>query len=283
MPNGNGSRRAHVKRVFATESDTVLNTEVWIDVLRLDQLPVAFQSSADSGAVGQEIDYVLHWNDDPNHPKDQIDNSKADQQGENANAARETSQLAIENPESPDDPQVLLWIIERALVSRQADPDTGKLGQDVQLVFDNAVVADREVSVIKVVNNDLGGMQMADQDGRNPAIVDWNDYQQALQAGQTDDSQRLDVECTDRYSGAFQAAETTGAAGQYITFVLANGQVEQLFDAGDPKAVDVIRTDPLQVIVNVGFGGLAVIFGPMAEDAPPFRAAVQLKIARAPA
>jgi hypothetical protein len=124
----------------------------------------------------------------------------------------------------------------------------------------------RRVSIVKVVNNNLGDLKMSDDDGSNPVIVKWEDYKAALQAGETDDSQHLDVEITQRFWVSF-ASEESGGKGQIIQFVLDNEQVEELFDSGGDKTM-AVRTDPFQAIVNVSLGGLAAEFGDKAKNAP---------------
>jgi hypothetical protein len=288
-------RKAHVKRIFQIDPDTgELNTSLWVDVLRIDKLPVVFQAASDDGTVGQVINYKFIWNDDINNPVDNIDASNADAQFENANAGRTTERYEIKDPDNPDDrtSSVIVWIVDKLKVNFSADAKTGAVHQAQQFVFNNIPASldepnpfpdsqtssnppsNRTTSVIKVVNNDLNGLSMSDDDGSNAVIVDWVDYQQAMNDGNTDDSTSLNVEFTDIFKVNFGANVVTGAVGQTIQFVLfGNRTVENMFNAGDPNAVDangdpcVIRLDPLQVVVNIG-RGLAAIFGPRDDDAP---------------
>jgi len=285
-------RIAHVKRIFAVDSSNTVDPDVWIDVLRIDELPIAFQSKSDTGTVGQIIQHVLLWNDDPNNPLPYVDNSNADIQGENANATRNTHPLQIYDPaDPPTDPGPLddnpwLWVVDRLPVQFQSDSESGAVGQTIWLVFDNTQPdgniglgpnkppSQRVVGVAKVVNNDLGGAQMSDDDGSNPALVDWETYFEAYQAGTIDDTQSINVEFTERYTIQFQSDTDTGMVGQDIWFQFATTRlIEPFFQAGDPDVVDVngnpavFRTDPFQTIVNVGYGGLAVEFGN--HEGPP--------------
>lgn len=263
-------RHAHVKRVFQLNDDGSINTNVWIDLLRIDKTPMNRQSTGD-GIQGQIAYYKLLWNDDPNNPLQNIDNSDADIQGENANVrSRKTEKIQVKNPQSPDQ-AIDLWVIK--MMSMRDQPErTGKVGQINVFKFHNSSPQSgasdantrRIGSVVHVVNNDLGGMKMAADDGSDPILVDWNDYEAALQAGAEDGSQYLDVFITDKFWVSF-APEESGARGQIIQFVLGNNrEVEQLFERGDSNAVDidgapsVVWTDPLQSIVNVGFVGGAV-------------------------
>jgi hypothetical protein len=132
-----GAPSRHVKRVFQMDADGQPNPDVYVDVLRHNKLAMNFQTSS-SGQAGLRINYKLKWNDDPNNPDNSVDDSGKDAQQENANAGRKTKQLAIKDPENPDDPtgEVKLWIVEKLKVSFGAE-DTGKLGQRIQFVFHN--------------------------------------------------------------------------------------------------------------------------------------------------
>jgi hypothetical protein len=300
-------RNAHVKRVFALEGggdarkgraagdQSNILTDTWFDMLRIEHLPVTFWGDS-YGSHAQQIDFVVHWNDDPNNPEDTIDDSNADIQYENANAARTTHQLEVKNPavsqrdvEDGDDNQ--LWLIDRTGTQvSQPDIYSGRQGQEVTFTFhndqpggegdDDGNPADREVRVVKVYNNDLGGFEMSDEDGTHPQIVPYNDYLKQLKIGQKDNSQYIDYELTIRYFHRFQTEEQRGSAqGQKIAFSVPENRdiADEYFDDGDPQAVDVdgtpslVRTDPFQSIVNLSWGGLAVIFAPRDKDSPPFK------------
>ena len=309
-----GKRTAHVKRIFAggtpggggaVARDTAgpsLDTEMYVDVLRWDKLPVVFRSY-DDGQTEQTITYKMLWNDDPSNPLQNVDASRADSQGEDANAVRKTHQKAIINPTDPDNPTpVKVFVIDSAKIKFQTDTDTGIQGQIIKLTFLNTVqgaagdpnapsqrVAKRKVTAIKVPQNDLKGLTMSDSDGRNPRIVDWETvYKPALQSGGKDTSQQIDVEVTLQYTHVFQTDTKYpfggGKVNQEVIFALGhNRKVAELYDAGNPDAADkngrpcIVRMDPLSTIVNVGFGGLAVIFGPNHQDAPKFQAPAALK------
>jgi len=265
-------RKAHVKRVFHDNGDGTIDEDTWIDVLRVDLLPVAFEADAHDGAIGQIVYLQVKWLDDV------LDGQAGDVQNENSNLARDTEQLRIRNPDDPDsDTDVKLYLIRTLNVFREGIR-RGTAGQKIYLRFANGIFGDaqqdtesttRLVTPIKVVNNDLDGNDI--QQGHT---VDWDAYQQWLQNGTQDDSSHLDVEVTDLWRKKFQADEINGVEGQVIVWAPANKQVEALFAAGDEDAVDingnrcVVRTDPLQTIVNVQMGGLAVIFGPQDADAP---------------
>jgi hypothetical protein len=300
-----GNRKAHVKRVYkiVTDPETkeeFLSTDIFVDVLRIDELFVHFQST-DDGKLGQDIRYVLKWNDDKNNPLDNVDASKADLQFENANAKRKTEKRRIVDPDvktdetplpdgssdsatSIDDNDIYLWIIERVKIIMPQGEITGREGQEVQFVFNNRPLdesegtpSNRTTSVIKIVNNNLNGMRMmTDGDGGGEApqaiIRDWDTYREALENGKIDkdDQLYLAVEFTDKLPVNFGADAETGSIAQAINHVLtANRDIEDMFGAVDQDVVEqssFIRLDPLQVIVNVGSNIIAVEFEEGVED-----------------
>lgn len=277
-------RQSHVKRIFRVDPhDGSVDTGVWIDVMRIDKLTLDLRGE-ESGVQDLEFDYVLLWNDDPfNKGQNGADDSNADKDYENANAVRTTKQLEVKNPDSPDDSSqsAFLWIIKELTLNGRGMPD-GSKSQDITLVFNNTPATDddgntvRQVTVIQVVNNDLVGNAMDDGNG-NAIITDWDIYKEWLIAGQNDTGTKLNVEVTDNYTIDFRGDES-GNPSQTVEFVLDNQEIDgvrgdtgqhlgiALFPLGDPGAVDadgmpsVIRTDPLQIIVNCQFGGLAVEF-----------------------
>jgi hypothetical protein len=260
------SRKVHVKRVFRQNDDGSNDEDVWIDVARFDRVRFNFQATLE-GKLGQLINYRFNWKDDRNLDE----HISGDADNENNNPNRKTEQLKVKNPDDPnDDTQTVeLWIVDQAKIRLDGD-EFGLNGQIVKHVFknippgkDGAALA-RKTTVIKVVNNDLGGLDMSQSN------VDWNDYKTALQNGTKDDSQHLDAEVVDRFNVNFQTGNQhggqTGVLGQTVKYAFKNDVIEQLFDPGNRDAVDtngdpaVLRTDPLQYIVNVGWGGLAVEF-----------------------
>lgn len=292
--------KAHVKRIYkiATNQDTgeeALVTDIYVDVRRFDELPVTFQST-DDGKLGQIIRFKFTWNDDINNPVQNIDDSNADLQYENANAKRKTEKRRIVDPgvksdtestlpdgssnsaTSVEDNDIYLWIVDRLKAVMPQGEDTGRQGQIVQFVFNNKPLdgskgdpAKRKTSPIKIVNNDLNNLKMTD-DNDKPIPIDWDTYKQALQDGKTDPSDKLflTMEFVDKFTVAFASNAESGTVGQNIGYFPTENSkdVEVLFDAGDPDAVDangdsaLIRLDPLQAIVNVGSNIIAVEFAP---------------------
>lgn len=268
------TRKAHVKRIYQQDPDTGnINQDVWVDVLRIDQLSIA-QQGKDTGAQGIITNYNFKWDDDPNNFI-----NIGDQQQENANPKRVTEQLPIKNPDD-NTQSINLWIVDRLTTILQGQT-SGVAGQGTRLVFNNTpffpapdapagTPSNRTTSVVKIINNDLGGSGGLDM---TLGPVDWfNVYLPALTNGQKDDSQHINVEMTDDFKVLFgpDATNDSGAVGQVIKYVLGNNRpVENLFDQADPYAdanTPAIRTDPLQTIVNVNWGtpakSVVWLFGP---------------------
>lgn len=254
------------------------NTDVYADVLRIDNLPIKFQSDDASGIVGQNINYSLLWNDDVNHKKENVDDKNADDQYENANAKRKTEKLIIKDPDvksSEDDDQLYIWNVKSLKVALRTKL-IGITNQIIQFVFNNTAPGSesgnppakkRKTTVLKIPSNDLGGLKMRRSDG-SAVIVDWETYKTALAKGKVDEDDIAlpAVEFTDKFAVLFQMDK--GVVAQSIDHVLQNTELEALFSAGDSGATDadgksaLIRTDPFQFIVNVGTNIIAVEFEP---------------------
>src|SRR5215831_6341650 len=286
-------RRAHVKRIYKlmTNSDVTdefgdpekaLNTDYFVDVLRLDQLPVFFQST-EEGKIRLVIRYFFAWNDDILNPLDNIDASNADLQFENANAKRVMEKLRIADPDvtaADEEQPFYIWLVRNVKVKLRGK-ELGIRDQIVQFVFRNVPLdgskgepGRRTTSVLKVRNNDLNHLMDKAADDESYRIFDWDTYRQALIDGKVDDDDPffLTVEATDNFIVKFQADELKGRLGQMIRHVLQNKPIENmtnadgdyLFFQGDKDVLDadgntaLIRTDPLQQIVNVGSNIIAV-------------------------
>ena len=302
MANGDTrSRKAHVKRIFQLTDDDgnvvhgegasgTTNTDIWVDVLRIDNINYNFQSTTE-GIQGQTSIYCQIWNDDQNNknPTGGVDDSGADPQYENANASRKMKQIEIKDNDAPDDQtkSVFFWITEQ--VEMKLNGVSGRNVQDLWFIYDNTSEQDgnqsRKAITIKVPYNDLNGLEMDDGNGVS-LILDWKVYKQGLEdgkqnqppAGSDSTAKFLTVEIADKFALNSQSDPDTGIKGQALAFVLDNTELDpdkgsDLFGAGDSGASNsdgtsaVIRTDPMQVIVNVS-DGVAVIFGPKDQDAP---------------
>jgi hypothetical protein len=285
--------KAHVKRIFktATNPDTGevgIVTDYFVDVRRTDEMTVNFQSTLE-GKQGQMIRYKFIWNDNPNDHLKGVDDSNADIQYENANAKRKTRKRRIKDPDVPSDKDnelsindndILLWMVERLKI--QLPRGDIFEGQVAQFVFNDNLLDSSEgdpsqsrvTAFMKIVNNDLNNkLKMADDDGKNPVMVDWATYKQALQNGNIDktDPFFIVVEMTDKFSIRFQPDQTVshpGLLGQRIVFVLNVNKidVESLFEQLRRDDIDVnqqiVRVDPFQDIVNVGSNIIAVEYAP---------------------
>jgi hypothetical protein len=259
-------RKGHVKRVYKVTTDSStgekkLDKSVWIDVLRFENVFVEYRGLKDGKTTGMRI--RPQWKDDPN--KD--DAVSDDLQMENNNQSRKCEELKItEKNTTSGDPGLSLWIVDKAKITTrggsQPGEDSGQNYQSVNFVFNNVPAdgdkpANRKVTTVVIVNNDLGGSDRLNMDDRR--IVDWEEYLDALNAGKKDKSQKLKVEIPDNFSVVFGADTIFGQKGQIIKFRLANNdEVEKLYK-DDPDTAEFLndetkqplRLDPLQIIVNV--------------------------------
>lgn len=267
-------RKAHVYRIYQCDDDgNVLDEDVWVDVMRIDVFKVTLHGYTD--VDGQEIVYYTDWKDDTTA----------------AVKERIYDRLTVENAEDleSDPPQSLVVpIIHR---TRFVFPSTqkGDAYQEVKYSFrnepkDKSNASKRKFRSIRVCNNDLndkitfpeveaGKPQPATTVtgsglGRVKYPVTWDQYAAALQEGEKDTDQYIDVEVCDDFRVKYPNSSYSGGsgAGQVVLFHLENRKsdpvgVETLFDAPPSDAkLDPYRLDPLQVIVNVSWRNIAVEF-----------------------
>jgi hypothetical protein len=296
-------RKAHVYRVYQTDDkDNITDPDTWVDVLRIDRCVFSEPRGSPDGENYINRTYVILWGD----------NTVAMGPSPPAPQRRVYEPLTITEPAGqgldPTDPslaQVVIPLIKHTWFDFRGS-EQGFAAQAVQWVFRNFVEKDggtsgRKMTPLRVTNNDLNGkdqdffpdVNVGDPASQTPPEkqTSWDDYVTALQAGNIDDSQYLDVLATDRFNIRFPPAPLDAVAGgagtlfgQKITYVLVNLQqgngpvgVEDLFKAPPSGSGDATptntpgglwRTDPFQAIVNVSWRGLAVEFGDGA-GAPP--------------
>ena len=189
-------RKSHVKRIYRVDGDT-LDQGVWIDVLRVDEWLIIIRGLP-SNKKGLLIRYYLKWWDDGNHG--------GDIQHENANKKRQVEHLVVHNPQLPDSDtlsDILLWItvqMQIRLPAQHADDFSSWNSWAYKYHFDNVsktggpqLPAKRTVTPIRVVNNNLAGLDMTYN-------VDWNVYKRALLHGTKDENQYVDVEVLERFT-----------------------------------------------------------------------------------
>ena len=273
-------RKAHVKRVYRTSTGSdgaqTVDTSTWVDMLRIDELPVEFRGLGSGKTV--EVLYKFIWNDDPDNPDPNIQ-SNDDPQQEDANPARKTEKLEVKNP-SDTDQIIEVYIVNKTPVlnrgGTQPGDEKGSSGQTVRWVFDNVSLYDgdsdkkpslsRKVTNVRVVNNDLNGFELKSQsDDTKGGVLTWDDeteadetYLQKLKNGNRNEGQYLDVEVVDKFVvnfGAGAIPDLPGVKGD-IQIVLAGNKVLDDKDSGLFKQSDEnadtppLRFDPLQVPVN---------------------------------
>lgn len=243
-------RKAHVKRIYLLHNNEI-DHNVWVDVMRIDEWEIEFRGVR-SGMKGLLTDYRFKWLDDGKHG--------GDVQGENANRTRKTKKLRVHNPSLPTDENetdILLWIVDQMHISFPIfDPDDFSKWSHVTASYnyDNTPPggagppppAHRKVSAVRVVNNDLNGLDMTKP-------VDWKTkYRPALVAGTRDLDQYIDVEIPERYGVAWRG-KPDGLRSQNL-FVFRNVDLAAIFKRdGKPDPAKTLRTDPYEFIVNVNW------------------------------
>jgi hypothetical protein len=156
--------------------------------------------------------------------------------------------------------------------------------------INDASNATRETHSRLVYHHDISEKYL-DDDGNPPS--DPQDYLNAL--GDQDEGQYLEVEIldgywTDEHEGRDDQGNKKPSTWQEKKWLLDSTDDPLLQDpivgsdipkpgfspTYNPDAGPTVdppwRLDPLQNIINVNWGGLAVIFGPQGDDAPPFDA-----------
>jgi hypothetical protein len=259
-------RKAHVKRIYQTDDQgNVADKDVWLDILRIDQWAFQYRGQP-SGATAQDTLYVQQWKDEAQDDTGQ------------ENPVRKTDERKVYNPDDKSQ-FVQVWIVDKLKIDHRDDDPSKKGGPATHVVraytFDN-VPKDgdpgdqtmdpsqvREVSPIRVVNNDLGGDPSQGGLDMTQGPVNWDDYQTALQSGKQDSSQKVDVECCKSFKLRIGADVLTGDRGQDMTYVLTNNKTVAALFQQSPDDATLVRLDPLQTIVNVAWStGLAVEFYP---------------------
>jgi hypothetical protein len=278
-------RKAHVYRIFQTDDQgNVVDPDVWLDVLRIDRMTISEPRGASSEVDHLQREYLFLWGDDtipswavPPRKLHKYTVSQPPPDSSNGGA-----------PASPDPsaPSVDIPLIERTNMNFRGPQDTGLEGDThatVFWVFINDGRGRRKETPIRVTNNDLNNeIKMPvpkagdPQPPTDPTVKDgggiqWADYAKALQDGTKDDSQFVDVLVTQRFDARLPPPSF---AGQMVTYVLVQKQqggdpnpgVLDLFNAPPGAGTEsgtqgnVYRTDPLQTIVNVSWGGLTFLY-----------------------
>lgn len=276
------SRKAHVYRIYPTDADgNITDTDIWLDVLRIDRIVFDEPRGSPDGESHIDRTYVVLWGDNtvgmgPSPP---------------APTKRVYEPLTVTQPPAgggdPNNPALAsidIPLIQRTWFTYRGS-EQGFAPQDVQWVFKNSnEPTGRKTTPLRITNNDLDGLdkqfflpvKVGDPQPPTPPDqqVSWDDYLQALQNGQIDQSQYVDIEVTDRFEVRFppspfdQTADTVTLFGQTVAYVMkwrrdASGDpagVEDWFDSPpESDGADTNtpggfwRTDPFQCIVNVSW------------------------------
>jgi hypothetical protein len=243
-------RVAQVTRFYAKHSDGSPDTTIWIDVLQFQKNFFQANPAIYSAAKGAQ---PMSWpfGDDPTQGSWLVTHW-ADRSGNAPNPAVTFETRKVLNPQDSSQ-EVDLEIVSRAPYTTRGAKDGATRGHI--WTFNNNPAdpgspdnnggqpnTRRKGTVVHVVNNDLGGLDMSS------GPVDWATYQAAMSAGAKDYTQYVDAEITGKF------AVDLRPGNQDAVIALNNDALANLFDASG-SGVAGVRTDPLQTIVNVSWGG----------------------------
>jgi hypothetical protein len=270
MSNGNGEtiRKSHIQRIYKNDDP---ETGVWVDVERLDELHFVSKINF----PWREKIWQFDWNSfDPNG---------TDLDG------NEIPKKLVQDPNDDSDPNdpaaSVVQVPVRAMVFVNEGKDYQWQGYKHYFINDDSN-ATRETHSRLVYHHDISEDYL-DDDGNPPS--DPQDYLNAL--GDQDDGQYLEVEILDKYwtdehEGRDDQGNEKPSVWQEKKWLLDSTDDPLLQDpivesdvlnpnfspTYNPDAGPTVdppwRLDPLQNIVNINFGGLAVIFGDEDNDAP---------------
>lgn len=250
-----------MKRIYAKDANDDDILDISVDVARIDEALV--NNGPETKASSEYA--ALSWPfGDADKQGSKLHVQWEDTHKENNNPTRKTEKRIIRNPQDPSSgetdgsPAVKLDIIVKTHFQTKVRQQNETLGHIWN--FNNnpkdpnspdndggAPNTARKVKAIRVVNNDLDGLDMT-----NP--VKWDDYLTALKKGKQDTSQYVDAEVMQK----FTVAQRNGSQTQNAAVTLNNDDVIKQFDAS-PSDAYLVRLDPFQIIVNVQWGGLVVV------------------------
>lgn len=262
MSNGDEvTRKSHIKRIYKDDDPT--NSQ-WIDVERLDEL--RFVSKIQY--PWREKRWVFDW------------------AGFNPDGPNVTKKRIKQYRDDPDSDAIA--VPARDMVAVTEGKEKYYQGYNHFFINDEGNTT-RETHSRRIYHHDISEDNL--DSNHNPP----RDPQQYLNAlGDQDQDQFIDVELLDKFwtnqnEGRGPHGEIKEGAWQEKKWLLNDQNVdpllrEPLFDSdfvnldgfgyifnpsGESVTIDPPwRLDPLQNIVNVNWGGLAVIFGPEGDDAP---------------
>jgi hypothetical protein len=260
------TRKAHIKRLYK-DDDPDTNSDIWIDVERLDELRFVTKTNF----PWQERVWQFDW--------DSFNPDGSDLDG------NEIPRKPVQDPNDSSDPNDpganVVWVPVRAMVFVNEGSNYKWQGYKHYFINDNSNFT-RETHSRRVYHYDIPANQL--DDNQNPPR-DPQDYLNSL--GDKDKDQYLEVEILDRYwtnemEGRDSSGNTKAGTWQEKKWLINSdtdallsdweGETDNDFATINPDAGPQVdppwRLDPLQNIVNVSWlGGLAVEFGDKDQDA----------------
>jgi hypothetical protein len=269
-------RKMHITRIFGTNADGDLISDIWIDVLRIDEItfktqdvlhfnPLAVLNTGPNFANQyQEFTIRFHWADDDQG------------QGDGKLESRTHEPLKVCSPNEDDLDNPTEWVELPIVTKYDLTASEGNVSS-IRRFLAKALNSAREVENRRVLhydtNIDNDAQSAVDVDGAEYYRVSTDDYQWLDDT--KDDTQYIEVEIPTKLKGQATHHWLMTSGDDLETFW--NFKNAFLIDASDEAQLDVTgsdgfnppyRTDPFQAIINVSFGSLAVEFGDKDKDAP---------------
>jgi hypothetical protein len=252
------SRKTHIIRIFGTNQNGDLLSDIWADLERIDQAHVTSQSPE---SQWQGIVEKFRWVDDPN----------ANDYNPDGNQSRKQVLVKLCSPDEPDQSNPAEWIPIQVVKSmRTLENDNVIQGQwgavtlhkndDPNLDVTNT----RKVSVRKISHYDTNiddDAQAAATNGNTAYVVSSDQYTKDLTT--KDDSQFVNHEVILAYKSRNSGDSRTGSGDDQGMQVKLKNQY-LIDDSDDPDSDAIVgdnnfnppwRLDPYQNIVNVQLGG----------------------------
>jgi hypothetical protein len=276
-------REMHVARIFGTNKQGDLLSDIWVDMLRLDRIVLRTQTQQHIprpfGSIytppefsnSQDLVIQLKWADDPL--------SRSYDPDLDTNITREYEILKVcspqtENFEDPDE-WVPVPVITRFRLRGGQSGDVYR--QWLNKVVDSKRIVSNRRIVNYATNIDDMAQKAADDDGQKTYCVpiDPDDLQYVIdeESKNVDNYVEHEVATMLGGRGSTDWQYTTGG-DQEIVWVIKNqflidfSDEAKLEEHGTDNYNPPYRMDPFQNIINVNLGGLAVEFGDHDLDAP---------------
>lgn len=238
-------RETHIIRIFGRNREGDILKNMWVDIERIDKLYTRKQnwgtakSSLDVPNNFQELRIFLKWDNE---------------------SARNFKLLKIKNPDNPEE-----WVPVRVIKSLRLTNS----GRNVYRGFHYSRDTDKSHIVHYGSNLDAEVEAALKDNPRLKAYVASKNFDYSRDLKSKDTGQSVDVEVIRSYQRTDSNFFHANGRDQDTKTILKNAHLQKRFnEEGGEDGSKLYRLDPFQNIINVQWGGLAVIFGPQDKNAP---------------